>query len=82
MQAYRHRGIENASKRFEPFVAETTSADFALRHFYFGFAALVLYNLWKVVGSLVAERTGLEQSEVDLPASTALASVGKETGIG
>jgi putative transposase len=83
MRRYRHRWeTENAYKRFKPFMAETTSTSFALRYFYFGFAALVLYNLWKVVGLLVAERMNVAAEEVDLPASTALALVGKETGIG
>jgi IS4 transposase len=83
MRRYRHRWeIENAYKRFKPFMAETTNTSFALRYFYFGFAALVLYNLWKVVGMLVAERMDVAAEEVDLPASTALTLMGKETGIG
>lgn len=50
---YRRRwGIENSYKTIKDFLAWTTSKDFSVRLFYFGFAVL-LYNMWLIVDLLV-----------------------------
>lgn len=50
---YRRRwGIENSYKTIKDFLARTTSNDFVVRFFYFGFAVLV-YNMWLLVDLIV-----------------------------
>lgn len=50
---YRRRwGIENSYKTIKDFLAWTTSKDFSVRLFYFGFSVL-LYNMWLIVDLLV-----------------------------
>jgi hypothetical protein len=53
----RRGGIETAYKKIKEFVAWTTSKDFSVRLFHFGFAVL-LYNSWLMVDFLV--QTGLD----------------------
>lgn len=48
----RRWGIENSYKTIKEFLAWTTSKDFTVRLFYFGFAVL-LYNMWLLVYLLV-----------------------------
>lgn len=48
----RRWGIENSYKTIKDFLAWTTSKDFGVRLFYFGFAVL-LYNMWLLVDLLV-----------------------------
>jgi len=48
----RRWGIENSYKTIKDFLAWTTSKDYCVRVFYFGFAVL-LYNMWLLVDSLV-----------------------------
>jgi len=48
----RRWGIENSYKTIKDFLAWTTSKDFNVRLFYFGFAIL-LYNMWLLVDLLV-----------------------------
>jgi len=48
----RRWGIENFYKSIKDFLALTTSKDFTVRLFYFGFAVL-LYNMWLQVDLLV-----------------------------
>lgn len=48
----RRWGIENSYKTIKDFLAWTTSKDFTVRLFYFGFAVL-LYNMWLLVDLLV-----------------------------
>ena len=48
----RRWGIENSYKTIKDFLAWTTSKEFVVRLFYFGFAVL-LYNMWLIVDFLV-----------------------------
>lgn len=48
----RRWGIENSYKTIKDFLAWTTSKDYTVRLFYFGFAVL-LYNMWLLVDLLV-----------------------------
>jgi hypothetical protein len=48
----RRWGIENSYKTIKDFLAWTTSKDFSVRLFYFGFAVL-LYNMWLLVDLIV-----------------------------
>ena len=48
----RRRGIENFYKTIKDFLAWTTSKDFTVPLFYFGFAVM-LYNMWLLVDLLV-----------------------------
>jgi hypothetical protein len=48
----RRWGIENSYKTIKDFLAWTTSKNFSVRVFYFGFAVL-LYNMWLLVDLLV-----------------------------
>lgn len=48
----RRWGIENSYKTIKDFLAWTSSKDFSVRIFYFGFAIL-LYNMWLLVDLLV-----------------------------
>lgn len=53
IEAYQRRGgIENAYKKIKEFAAWTTSKEFEVRLFHFGFAVL-LYNMWLLVDFLV-----------------------------
>lgn len=53
IKRYRRRwGIENSYKTIKNFLAWTTSKDYSVRLFYFGFAAL-LYNMWLLVDFIV-----------------------------
>ena len=53
VQRYSRRwGIENSYKTIKDFLAWTTSKNFVVRLFYFGFAVL-LYNMWLLVDLLV-----------------------------
>jgi len=53
IKRYRKRGgIENAYKKIKEFAAWTTSKEFEVRLFHFGFAVL-LYNMWLLVDFLV-----------------------------
>lgn len=53
IQRYSRRwGIENSYKTIKDFLAWTTSKDFTVRLFYFGFAVL-LYNMWLLVDLVV-----------------------------
>lgn len=55
----RRWGIENSYKTIKDFLAWTTSKDFVVRLFYFGFAVL-LYNMWLLVDFLVQVSLDLE----------------------
>ena len=48
----RRWGIENSYKTIKDFLAWTTSKEFVVRFFYFGFAVL-LYNMWLLVDLIV-----------------------------
>ena len=53
IKRYQNRGgIENAYKKIKEFAAWTTSKEFEVRLFHFGFAVL-LYNMWLLVDFLV-----------------------------
>jgi IS4 transposase len=52
MRYSRRWGIENSYKTIKDFLAWTTSKEFVVRFFYFGFAVL-LYNMWLLVDLLV-----------------------------
>jgi hypothetical protein len=53
IKRYQNRGgIENAYKKIKEFAAWTTSKEFGVRLFHFGFAVL-LYNMWLLVDFLV-----------------------------
>jgi len=53
IQRYSRRwGIENSYKTIKDFLAWTTSKDFSVRLFYFGFA-LLLYDMWLLVDLVV-----------------------------
>jgi hypothetical protein len=53
-------GIENSYKTIKDFLAWTTSKDFSIRVFYFGFAVL-LYNMWLLVDLLVQKSFDVEE---------------------
>ena len=55
----RRWGIENSYKTIKDFLAWTTSKDFSVRVFYFGFAVL-LYNMWLLVDLLVQVSLDIE----------------------
>jgi IS4 transposase len=48
----RRWGIENSYKAIKDFLSWTTSKEFSVRIFYFGFAVL-LYNMWLLVDLVV-----------------------------
>ena len=64
----RRGGIENAYKKIKEFAAWTTSKDFRVRLFHFGFATL-LYNAWLMVDFLV--QVGLDREVRSKPRITA-----------
>jgi len=55
----RRWGIENSYKTIKEFLAWTTSEDFTVRLFYFGFAVL-LYNMWLLVDLIVQLSLNIE----------------------
>jgi len=55
----RRRGIENSYKTIKDFLAWTTSKDFSVRLFYFGFAVL-LYDMWLLVDLIVQMSLDIE----------------------
>ena len=55
----RRWGIENSYKTIEDFLAWTTSKDFSVRLFYFGFAVL-LYDMWLLVDLTVQTSLDIE----------------------
>ena len=55
----RRWGIENSYKTIKDFLAWTTSKNFSVRVFYFGFAVL-LYNMWLLVDLLVQVSLDIE----------------------
>ena len=55
----RRWGIENSYKTIKNFLAWTTSKEFSVRVFYFGFAVL-LYNMWLLVDLLVQVSLDIE----------------------
>lgn len=55
----RRWGIENSYKTIKDFLAWTTSKEFGVRIFYFGFAVL-LYNMWLLVDLLVQVSLDIE----------------------
>jgi IS4 transposase len=56
----RRWGIENSYKTIKDFLAWTTSKDFSVRMFYFGFAVL-LYNMWLLVDLVVQKSLDVEK---------------------
>lgn len=60
VEKYNQRGgIETAYKKIKEFAAYTTSKDFTVRNFHFGFAVL-LYNAWLMVDFLVQAGLDIE----------------------
>ncbi len=59
-QYSRRWGIENSYKTIKDFLAWTTSKEYTVRLFYFGFAVL-LYNLWLIVDMLVQISLNIER---------------------
>lgn len=55
-------GIENSYKTIKDFLAWTTSKDYTIRLFYFGFAVL-LYDMWLLVDLLVQEALDVERRD-------------------
>ena len=55
----RRWGIENSYKTIKDFLAWTTSKDFSVRLFYFGFAVL-LYDMWLLVDLIVQTSLDIE----------------------
>jgi len=73
--------IESGYRSIKRFMAATTSRDFGLRFFYFGFACL-LSSIWRAVDLLVqVELTGEYEHPPMVMADNTLRLLKKETGI-
>ncbi len=79
--AYRWE-IESGYRSIKRLMAATTSKNFVLRFFYFGFACL-LYSIWRAVDLLVqVALTGEYEHSPVVTADNTLTLLKKATGIG